>query len=540
MKKIFYIVILMFGFVLNGCSDFLDSKPLSFTSINNFYQNENDAQTALIGLYGLVGNSYAVDYRTGLFCIADMGNDELVGNPYTTPDAASNMEQFIYGRVLKSNKNIRDLWAQMYHGIYSINLLLTQLPGIDMDDDVKTKIEAEARFLRGWHYMYMGMIWGGVPVYTTLPQDNKARNSLQEVMTQAISDFQFAYDKLPGDKIKTPGKASKWAAAGYLVKLYSYLASCKKYGVGKNLNFALNSFDWVDVDTYYKNALALSNEIINDSGQTLTSDYRSLFCEGSTSEQSKELLFTLLPSPSKLMGMGLTYYLLPVGNNGGGWGTCRPTQEQYDRYDTLYDSRVHWVVGGLCNTETATETIDGHAYYIPAALHLSNGQAYDGDYCINKYRYVKTSSKHEDSYYGYFPLLRLADIYLYRAEAKAHLEGDEAGREALKEVRYRALMKNRTTDVSLLQSKYRRKDFVQELLDERSRELCYEQQRKFDLIRFNRYESTIKSISTTYGVWNRNAAPQLIDNITDQKIWSPIPEEDELANPLLLPNNPNY
>ncbi|MNL55243.1 SusD family protein [compost metagenome] len=107
-------------------------------------------------------------------------------------------------------------------------------------------------------------------------------------------------------------------------------------------------------------------------------------------------------------------------------------------------------------------------------------------------------------------------------------------------VRNRALIKSRSTDVGKLQTAYRKTDFVEELLDERSRELCFEQQRKFDLVRFNRYQSTIKAISTTRGVWNRNGAIQLIDNVTDTKIWSPIPEEDEIINPNLKPNNPGY
>lgn len=136
--------------------------------------------------------------------------------------------------------------------------------------------------------------------------------------------------------------------------------------------------------------------------------------------------------------------------------------------------------------------------------------------------------------------MRLAEIYLLKAEAVAHKNGDDAGREVLKSIRYRALANKSDANAEQLQGSYRRGDFVQELLDERSRELCFEQYRKFDLVRFNRYESTIKSLSTTYGVWNRNAALQLVENITDSKIWSPIPEEDEIANPNLKPNNPGY
>src|SRR5690606_16470578 len=100
-----------------------------------------------------------------------------------------------------------------------------------------------------------------------------------------------------------------------------------------------------------------------------------------------------------------------------------------------------WVVGGL-GTQSDIEIIDGKEYYKPTKLNLSNGEAYDGDYCVNKFRILNTGSKHDDVYYGLYPLLRLADIFLLQAEAEAHINGDDAGREILKHVRERALIKS--------------------------------------------------------------------------------------------------
>lgn len=542
MKRLIYLSIILLLIIAPACSDFLDSEPLDFTATSNFYNNANDAEIALTGCYGLIGQSYAVNnYRTGIFLIGNVGTDEVLGNPYSTPDAESNMDQFIFGRVAKNNLNIRDIWAMMYTGLYSINELMFQLDRIEMEETLKNKIKAEALFLRGWHYFYLGMIFGGVPVYTTVPHElDKGRNSLEDVMKQALTDFQYAYEYLSDEAISDPGRASKWAAGGYLARLYCYLASCKKYDVGKGLNFSQNSFDWVNVDDFYNKAATITTNIIDNSGLILVDDYRMLFCEGSTGKQKEECLFVLSPSPQKKIGFGLMYYLLPVGSQGGGWGTCRPSQEVLSRYNSKLDSRASWVVGGLANVDCEVEVIDNQSYYKPKDLKLNNGEAWDGDYCITKFRILKTESKHDDFYAGLFPFLRLAEIYLLKAEAIAHINGDDAGREVLKDIRERALIETPTTNIDQLQSSYRRTDFIQELLDERSRELCFEQYRKFDLVRFNRYESTIKALSTTYGVWNRNAALQLIENITDNKIWSPIPEEDEIANPNLKPNNPGY
>ncbi len=533
MKKS-YIYLLISLFVLSvSCSKFIDTKPISFTTVDNFYQTEDDIEIALRGCYSRMINSYSVNSRAGLFYIGNIGTDELIGNPYSTPDAATNMDQFLLGRVVKTNRMMTDWWANMYQSIFSINQLLSGLDNIKMDEEHKVQIEGQARFLRGWHYMYLGMVYGGVPVYISVPQSrSQARNTLKEVMEQSIDDLTFAYEKLNDEK--TPGYAIKWTAAGYLAKLYCFLASCKKFNVGQDLSFPLNSFDWVNIDGFYTQARNLADEIISSGKYSLVNDYRLLFLEKSVSSQDQENLFTFLPSEVQQVGFAPNYYLYPVGFYGKGWGTCRPTQEVYDRFDQTNDVRGGWVVGGLA-TESETEKIDNTKYYKPLPLHLSGGVAYDGDYSVTKLRLASSSAS--DAYFGHFPLLRLADIYLLFAEATAHLEGDEAGREALKPIRKRAL---KSGDVSTLQAAYRRSDFIQELLDERSRELCFEQQRKFDLVRFGRYVSTIKSLSTTRGVWNSLSARLLIDNISAKHIWLPISEEDEISNPNLLPNNPGY
>ena len=87
MKKLNYIIIFFLAVVLYGCSDILDTEPLGFTATANFYKDANDVEIALTGCYGLFGQSYSVNYRTGMFLIGNVGTDEVLGNPYSTPDA---------------------------------------------------------------------------------------------------------------------------------------------------------------------------------------------------------------------------------------------------------------------------------------------------------------------------------------------------------------------------------------------------------------------------------------------------------------------
>lgn len=539
MKKILYSIVLFAVSAAPSCSDFLSTTPMDFTATSNYYKTASDIETALTGCYGQLGTAFGVDYRTGMFLIGNVGTDEVGGNPYSSPDANSNMDQFQNGLVTKTNLNVRDLWKSAYSAIYSINQLLDKIGAVDMDAERKADVIAEARFLRGWNYMNLGMIFGGVPVYTAVPHAPKAgRNTLEEVMTTAAGDLKYAYDNLDPAADAVNGRASRWAAGGYLAKLYCYLASCKINKVGSDLGFPLNSFDWVDAEALYSDADEILDDIRLNSGFKLTDDYRTLFCECSKDKQAEENLFAYAPSPQKKIGFGLMYYQLAAGTLTGGWGTCRPFEEVYLRYDGTRDKRMEWNIGGLGDSDCKLVTIDGSQYYQPK----ENLQ--DGQYCAHKFRIEYTASKHDDAYYGYYPLLRYAEIVLLKAETEAYLKNEDAGRLILKEVRSRALKPD--ADINELQTIYRKTDFIEELLDERSRELCFEQQRKFDLVRFGRYLSVVKAIRTTntltdiWGTWNRNAASVLVGNISANQIWMPIPNEDCLANPNLLPNNPGY
>ena len=539
MKKILYSIVLLAVSAAPSCSDFLSTTPMDFTATSNYYKTASDIETALTGCYGQLGTAFGVDYRTGIFLIGNVGTDEVGGNPYSSPDANSNMDQFQNGLVTKTNLNVRDLWKSAYSAIYSINQLLDKIGAVDMDAERKADVIAEARFLRGWNYMNLGMIFGGVPVYTAVPHAPKAgRNTLEEVMTTAAEDLRYAYDNLDPAADAVNGRASRWAAGGYLAKLYCYLASCKINKVGSDLGFPLKSFDWVDAEALYSDADEILDDIRLNSGFKLTDDYRTLFCECSKDKQAEENLFAYAPSPQKKIGFGLMYYQLAAGTQTGGWGTCRPFEEVYLRYDGTRDKRMEWNIGGLGDSDCKLVTIDGSQYYQPK----ENLQ--DGQYCAHKFRIEYTASKHDDAYYGYYPLLRYAEIVLLKAETEAYLKNEDAGRLILKEVRSRALKPD--ADIDELQTIYRKTDFIEELLDERSRELCFEQQRKFDLVRFGRYLSTVKAIRTTntltdvWGTWNRNAASVLVGNISANQIWMPIPNEDCLANPNLLPNNPGY
>ncbi|WP_278019928.1 RagB/SusD family nutrient uptake outer membrane protein [Flavobacterium ginsengisoli] len=122
-------------------------------------------------------------------------------------------------------------WAYetYYQGIYRANQVLTNVPGIDFEDEaLKNRIIGQAYFLRGLFFFHAVNMFKNVPLPTELavyyPQKTQ-----EEGWAQVISDFKVAAELLPnsytgisGLDAGQKGRATKGAALGYLGKAYLF------------------------------------------------------------------------------------------------------------------------------------------------------------------------------------------------------------------------------------------------------------------------------------------------------------------------------
>lgn len=541
---------------LSGCNSFLDTTPYSNTVVENFYKTADDAELALTGCYQAVvaaviqGEWGRGTFNVGIQAMMDAGTDECVMREGLSDPLLGSLG---IGAYTAQNDIFKYNWHFLYAGINRTNLLLDRLDNIEMSPERKTEIRAEARFLRGFFYMYLGMFYGGVPVYVSSETNPMApRNTLEEVFKVVIDDLGYAYNELP-NRASLEGRANKWSAAGFLAKTYCYLASCKKNGVGSDLNFDLNSFNWVKENDCYTQARILTDDIILYSNYKLTQHYDYLFRETTAKAQYEECLFTAESTSSQAVGEDYgawLFYLIPVGAiniTGGGYAWYRPTGEMYyDVYNALDIRRNHNLSGMLSDKTSEMVNIDGVDYYSTKPATPS-----EENYCIAKFRYrdPKTKNINIALSEGNYPILRFADILLLNAEACYFTGNEPKARERLSDVRRRVCRESLggTTAPTLdfLNRNYKKADFVTELLQERSRELCFEGQRRIDLIRFNKIKEAIAGLSdgTKTGeeaVWNV-VVPLLQENWQDApyRIWFPLPINDVLLNTNLV-QNPGY
>ena len=377
-RLLLYASLLTAGLFSSSCiDDFLTQYPESTTSPETFFKTEDDFKQALSGCYSMI-NSSQMSYYYGLIYVLEGCSDEVVSNPAST----GTLYDLLRGSYQTDNAQIRSFWVLFFRGISRCNTLIEQLKGEnDLTPEQRTAYEAEARFLRGFFYLHLAQTFGGVPVYDApAVGSTAARDNLERVYTQIIGDFKYAWDKLEDAGI-FKSSANRWTAAAYLGSVYNYLASCKRYDVGKELVGIqpLNDFGWVDEEAMSLAARDVLKEVVEKSPYELLdkNNYRKLYYEMSKEAQYKECLLMAEYAENTKHCMVSYYVLSPVGDAktvGGSYQRMFPTMKLYRSYDNA-DVRRDCNITGAYNpnnrygsdlSKIPSETVDGYRYYVPA------------------------------------------------------------------------------------------------------------------------------------------------------------------------------
>lgn len=528
-----------------SCQDtaFLNQAPYSFTSPENNYKTENDFKMALAGCYEVLNTSQITGgiwvpdgtYARGLFYVLQGCSDEVVA----TNSAISC--DFLKANYLPSNVNLLYFWQSYFVGISRCNYLLDKIATINLTPALKTQIIGETRFMRAFYYYHLTSTFGAVPLNTSSTPDIKApRANLESLYGLIVDDLSFAYQNLPIASIYKSG-ASKWTAGAYLGMVYNYLASCKRYNVGAALlaENPLNSFQWVDADLVSSQAVVVLTDVANNSSYVLLpkEKYSYLFRESTKATQYEECLFLSEWSDQYSdRYASISEQLTPSGSStyGGSYGRMLPT---YDLYKSYFDGdiRREQSITGRYETTSVKETIDKVEYWVPKNAIPLTSQL---QWCTGKFRLAVpgTYSNHtiNDCSLNY-PLMRLADVKLQLAEALYFTNKETEARAILTEIRQRVVDANKTT-VEDMNLAYNKANFVEELLDERRRELCFESKRRVDLIRFDKTTQVIQNMPLEGNSLVKTGLTTLKDNWSYYKIWLPIPQTELDLNADLVQN----
>lgn len=149
-------IFLFFGFIL-GCQDAVDLEPTSNISSESFWEDEDDVQSALYGIYNQFRATFDVktvirgEYRSGHYgqgASSATEWNELWENDLNPTSAGTN-------------------WRDLYLLINDANLLLTKAADIPFDDsNEKNHILGQAHFVRAYSYFQVVKLWGDAPLVT--------------------------------------------------------------------------------------------------------------------------------------------------------------------------------------------------------------------------------------------------------------------------------------------------------------------------------------------------------------------------------------
>lgn len=219
MKLFKYILLAGLSFNLFSCDEsILDETPLDFLSPENSYVTPEHIEASIVQLYAQIRSCNDGKYWTTSFL--HFGTD-VAYYPRSTETHFGNYNI----SLLPTSSICSTFWNNYYKMIYNANVILTRIENIPYSDDkLKLRHMAEARFFRGYAYRCLVYLYGGVPLLDkeiTSPRRDFVRATKEETLDFAVKDLEFAANNLPSvTQVKEPGRANNAAALHYLGELY--------------------------------------------------------------------------------------------------------------------------------------------------------------------------------------------------------------------------------------------------------------------------------------------------------------------------------
>lgn len=399
-----------------------------------------------------------VDMFAGTFASEMNRNNGLLADDLLDYTETSD---FINNSLMPMTAEVNTYWGELYNYIYSANSIIEGLEAsTKISLDLKNQLEGESKFVRALCHFYLLNLFGDVPLI--IASDFRANNvpsrtGVSEVYDQILRDLDEAEQLLSDDFSFSGGdraRPNKYAAIALLARVHLYLGN------------------WEDAELWSSMVIEASDfELVTDLNEvSLLNNNESIWQLRSTLDigsNVRDASFYILESAPTLVSL---------------------REELVNTFEVGDNRRTDWI-GEI--------TVDGITYYYAFKYKVRD----DGTQPI-------TES---------LAMLRLAEQYLIRAEARAQL-GDFSGAQSdINVIRNRAGLGNTTANDQ--------NSLLDAILNERRLELFTEgSHRWLDLKRTGRADEILGPLKSGW-------------QATD--VLYPIPFEEININPNLT-QNPGY
>lgn len=360
-------------FLISSCQKVMDVYPVVELADEIALNSTVGLDAAMIGAYNKLqhGDLYGGRYWVSPDMIA--GSVKISGLQNTVFEELQLLNKTMSAQ---SNRIVQSTWQASYEAIAIINKVLAFLPEVndaEMTDEVRKRIEGECKFLRALYFFELSRLYSyniegygplAVPVFTEVltPFDTPERATIDEAYAQINKDLDDAATLLVG--VNTNGRATDIAAKALQSRVRFYQQDWP--GVIASADYVINNFSG------------------NPRGG-LASDILECF---QTGNPHPEVLFAVLSNAvDDASGTLRSYYR--VASNAKFIMSIPYLVKIGAHVGTHDDARVR--------VDHTFVNVDGKVYSTKFDVEFLN-----------------------------VPVIRLAEIYLNRAEARVH-QGDGAG-----------------------------------------------------------------------------------------------------------------
>lgn len=476
---------------LGSCSkSFLDLKPYDASVVSDAIKNEADMNTALNGLYSSLR---ATDFYGRTFAVK---GDLMADHCYLSSANSGRHLSFNQYNMNVNDGYASNIWSNSYRAIKNANVIINSALATGTLTDNVSQMLSEAYAIRGMVHFDLCRNYAkpysdnpdglGVPIVLSFDQGAKpARETIRKVYAQVIADLTKAYSlakftqggvmsfpSTGGSRTVNSSFVSKYAIKALMAKVYQHMG------------------DWA-------NARDAALDVVNNGGFSLVGSSGLVgYWKGTTPRTDKvETMFEVTSDANNSVGDGTLANLYVPKTNGGSYGDILATKEFYDSY-SFTDARKQ-----LFNPSVRSGQL-GTAYYVTK---------YPIDY--TNYDDVK--------------VCRYAEVLLILAEAYYNLNDPINANLYLNMVAQKR-------DPSFLGYASVGTQILEDILNERRKEMAFEGYRFWDLYRLKR---TFVKVQAQDG----NSIPSQTLTVTPStlNVIFPIPLDEMLVNPNLT-QNPGY
>ena len=447
--KIYTLLLIITGFSFSCSDDFVDVKPTSDNS-EDFFNSQEDYESAIIGAYDLLQSTYLN------VMLGEIASDNTLAGGESATDVLG-IQEVDNMTHTPLNAQLRDIWNWMFAGVNRANYILEFKDKTDFAG--KEQIIAEATFLRAYYYFELVKWFGDVPLAVDQrilfgEQFSIDRAPKADVYAQIELDLMFALNNLPYVQSQ-PGRVTKGAAQALLGKAYLY-------------------------QNKFNEAATVLDDLILNGPHDLVSDYNTIFEEAG--ENNIESVFEVQYFEGQ--GAGFDCLQCSEGNVAVGFSGIRAYEGPEFSSGFSFNVPVQEVVDAfeVGDLRKDVAILDIEAWAASTGATFGKGNEHTGYFNRKYIPRLRSNDAQGDRNLtnpNNYRAIRFADVLLMAAEAfnRSSTPNDAKAQTYLNRVRARAFGNSNNNITATGNTLY------DNILNERRVELVGEGHRFFDLVR---------------------------------------------------------